>query len=389
MIPVALLSAVNIDQGIDKLELLKENLRGKRVALLAHAASVNKHGHHLIDLSFDQFDGLSLIFSPEHGVRSRVDDYVDDDIDSTTGLPIISLYKKQQRAPSDEDIKKFDAIIIDLKDVGTRFYTYGTTMFLTIKKCIENNKQVYILDRINPLGSVISGPILDKKLSGHTISFFEVPMNHGQTLGELMNYSFSTHMNKKFLNIIPISGWNRNTLFHDNNINWISPSPALIDYSQAYLYSIFGAFESLNLSVGRGKTNAKAFKYFGAPWISKEDAIFIAKKLNDLKINGLIFTPTEWTVTRSIYEGEIARGFKVDLIDFKNINRFETLYRTLQVFYLSFKEKAVFNDWVKRYLGSELIHEMLINGIPYEAIKRDIENDERAFQLIMKRYQLY
>lgn len=382
-------SFASVLQGIDRISSIYSDVNNKKIALLTHAAARNEQGEHLIDITFEQLDSLSVIFAPEHGVRSRDDDYVDDDVDANTGVPIISLYKAGQRQPSDEDLKLYDVLIVDLKDVGVRFYTYATTAYLTIKKSVEAGKKVYILDRVNPLSGVVSGPVLDDSLTGHMISYFSVPMSHGLTLGEYMKYVFSEHPNRNLLNIVRIYGWKREQFWAETNLNWISPSPALPTYEQAYLYSIFGSFESLNISVGRGKDNHKAFKYFGAPWITVEEALEVTGLLNCLGLDGLLFTPTQWKVTRGLYDGQIARGFKVELVSYPDVNRFEALYRTLQVFYQYFKHKAVFNHWAKRYLGSELYLNLLKSNTQYVLIKPQVSKDERAFEGLSKRFHLY
>jgi uncharacterized protein YbbC (DUF1343 family) len=386
---VAFSSIASVLQGIDRISTIYPEVNNKRIALLTHAAARNEQGDHLIDITFEQLDSLKVIFAPEHGVRSRDDDYVDDDVDTNTGVPIISLYKAGQRQPSDEDLKLYDVLIVDLKDVGVRFYTYATTAYLTIKKSIEAGKKVYILDRVNPLSGIVSGPVLDESLAGHMISYFSVPMSHGLTLGEYMKYVLSEHPNKKLLNIVRVDGWRREQFWGETNLNWISPSPALPTYEQAYLYSIFGSFESLNISVGRGKDNHKAFKYFGAPWITEQEAVEVTGLLNRLGLDGLLFTPTQWKVTRRLYDGEIARGFKVELVSYPDVNRFEALYRTLQVFYQYFKHKAVFNHWAKRYLGSELYLNLLKSNTQYVLIKPQVSKDERAFEGLSKRFHLY
>jgi uncharacterized protein YbbC (DUF1343 family) len=378
-----------VKQGIDSFETVVSELKGKRVALLTHAAAVNNRGTHLIDLAFNSLSELKVIFAPEHGVRSRDDDYVDDDIDATTGVQIISLYKSEQRAPRDVDLKKFDALIIDLKDVGVRFYTYATTTYLTIKKSIESNKEIYLLDRVNPLGTTVSGPVLDASLTGHMISYFALPMSHGLTLGEYMNYVFDKHPKKHLIKIVKNSGWHRSMLWHDTSLEWIAPSPALASFEQSYLYSIFGSFESLNISVGRSKDNLNAFRFFGAPWISKKEMILLISKLGDLNLKGVLFSPVEWKVNRGIYKGEIARGFKVNLIDYALIDRYEVMFKSLQAFYQLFKSEAKFNHWAKRYLGSELMLTLLKSNTNYDIIKKQVRLDERAFRTTVAPFLLY
>jgi uncharacterized protein YbbC (DUF1343 family) len=371
-------------QGIDRVSILKDKLIDKRVAVLTHFAGHDNKGIHLIDKVINNKLNLTLIFAPEHGLRTLKDDYVDDGIDPKTGVKIISLYKKDKRFPSNEDIEKFDVLIIDLKDVGVRFYTYAGTIFQTIKKIIAQGKEVYLLDRVNPLSGKIAGPILDSSLTGHSISYFPVPQSHGLTMGEYMNFVLQSHPKKSLIHYVKLKGWTRNMIWDDTGIKWLSPSPALPTSEQSYLYGIFGSFESLNISVGRSQTNKEAFYNYGAPWITKAESKLLTNKLNSLKLTGLKFFPAEWKVTRSDFKGKTARGFRVKLIDFKQVNRFKALYKSLRVFKQLFKDRTKFNHWAKRYLGSESYVESVNNNVPYLHLQKVILKDELDFFELVK-----
>ncbi|MGK0367896.1 MAG: hypothetical protein ACI9QD_001036, partial [Thermoproteota archaeon] len=333
------LRANSVVQGIELVSGIQAQSEYGKIAVLSHHASRNEKGDHLIDLSIKSGFNVSVLFAPEHGLRTMADEFVGDGIDPQTGLPIVSLYKRNQRYPSDDDLKLFDTIIIDLKDVGVRFYTYATTIFQTINVSLNAGKKIILLDRVNPIGGSVHGPILAKNLAGHFISFFEVPQNHGLTLGEYMNYLFKGHEQRSLLNIIKLKNWDRNKVWNqlqfEFSSDWVTPSPALPTHDQAYLYSIFGSFESLNISVGRSKTNKEAFCYYGAPWISAEEAKELVTKFNKLGFDKyLTFETVQWQVTRSQFNNETARGFKVQLKNFSAIkDRFKILYETLRIFY--------------------------------------------------------
>lgn len=382
------LLAGELKQGIDLIDQELESLRGKRVALLAHGASVNQLGEHLIDV-LNKTNSLNLLFAPEHGLRTDVDDFFTDGIDLQTGIPVVSLYKRERRVPSDEDLAKLDVLVIDLMDVGVRFYTYGATVFLTIKKCLDAGKKVIFLDRINPNANNISGPLLDSKLSGHFISFFSTPMNHGLTLGELIHFSIKDHPNKKFLKIVKVQGWTRTQSWEETDLKWTAPSPALITYSHAQHYSILGAFEAMNISVGRSPYNLQAFKVFAAPWITKAESLKLATSLNNLKLDGIYFSPAQFLIETGDYTGQVGQGFKVEILDYKKLNRYKTLYLTMSVFVKSFKDRVIFNDWAPRYLGSKLYLNFIMSNTPYEIIAPMIIKDELAFESVINHYRFY
>lgn len=371
----------NVLQGIDQIDTLNKDLG--RVAVLAHHASVDQNNTHLIDLLQAEHN-LQLIFAPEHGLRNLEDDFINDGVDPISGLPIISLYQQNRRAPSPQDLAKFDTLIIDLKDVGVRFYTYATTIYLTMKAALSAHKKVILLDRVNPLGGEVFGPVLSPELSGHFISFFEVPQSHGFTICEYMQY-----VGLKGFECIKLKDWDREMLWSDTGLEWHTPSPALPTYKQAQLYSIFGALESLNISVGRSIDNKYAFRYFGAPWITTEKSFEIAKQLNNLKLKGLYFLPVEWKVTRSLYESKLVRGFEVIITDFSKVKRFEGQYRTILLLLSFFKDHIKFNDWTPRYLGSQYIFKCLSNRVPYHQIEFLIEQQIIEFNEQKSDFLLY
>lgn len=380
--------ASSVLQGMDRLDKLSRINTGK-VAVLAHHASRDTKGNHLIDLSIKLGLQVTVIFAPEHGLRSTQDDYVEDGIDPKTGLPIISLYKRQQRAPSDEDLKLFDTIIIDLKDVGVRYYTYAGTAYLSAKKAIEAGKKVIILDRVNPLGRTISGPILNDELVGHTISFFKFPISHGLTIGEIMKFAFRDHPQKNNLSVLKNLNYNPNLTWHELGLLWTLPSPALPKYEQSYKYSVLGPLECLNLSVGRSKTNLEAFNYYGAPWMTIEESIELVSKLNELKLPGVKFSPVEWRVTRSIFENQLARGFEFELEAFSKTDRFKTLYQVMSTVVQTFKHRVTFNKWCHRYLGSSDMLENVKKNVPYHQVESNVIKEQQSFKSITNAYKLY
>ncbi len=309
-----------------------DQLRGKRVGLLAHAASRTQDGTHVVDwiASHNEFQ-LKMIFAPEHGYRSVDDVLLPDSQDPLTGLPVYSLYGPR-KAPTDAMLSELDVVLIDLQDVGLRYYTYPATLVYTLRACQKNGKKVIVLDRPNPLGgAIVEGASLESTLAnGGLTTLASVPTRHGMTMGELaILYNQMLGIGAD-LTVIPMSGWSRAQLWEDSKLQWVPPSPALIHPEQAYLYALFGTLESGNLAVGRGKTNDLAFHVFGAPWITEEKSAALVKKLQQLQLPGLQFRAVSWIPTRDIFVGKLCRGFRVDVTDASKLESFRSLISVLE-----------------------------------------------------------
>lgn len=363
---------VGADQVLDKPYI--NYLIGKRVGLVANAASVNSFGKHTIDIirSNPKIHLLAL-FSPEHGLRGLKDHSVDDGHDPKTGLPVYSLYGPR-KVPTKEQFNDIDIIVLDLQDVGLRYYTYATTMALIMKQAKKYHKQVMVLDRVDPLGGhIVSGATLEKQLTGGFAAYYPIPTRHGLTMGELARY-----FNKYFhigsdLVVVPLKNWHRRMLFPQTGLQWRSPSPALPSFEQTYLYSVFGSLEALKLSVGRSKTNREAFRVYGAPWISTSQASKLVEKLNALKLAGLNFRLTSWVPNRAKYKGSQCHGFRVAITEPNNINSFYSLLEVLKVM----------NQELGQQLGLKQIRGMLGAGW----LIKDIEENVPTQKMISRTKQ--
>ena len=251
--------------GIDRLLANKgliRYLRTLRIGLLTNTASLTNKGEPVFKalpkaLKSPSKKGLNLLFAPEHGFHAnlepgeKVDDHFGD-------IPIYSLYGNSKK-PTPDQLSELDVLVIDLKDVGVRCYTYAVTAAISAEAALEEGKDVVICDRENPLGTKTNGPPLDPLLRSF-ISYFDVPFVHGKTLGALVKTSLEKHPNFKKLKIIPA----------DQNINqtilpWIAPSPSFISAASVQLYPGLVLFEGTNLSEGRG--TPLSFSAVGAPWL--------------------------------------------------------------------------------------------------------------------------
>lgn len=379
-----------ITYGIDRLgeSEFQTTLKGKKLAVLTHAAGRDHHGEHLIDILFKNYT-LKKIFAPEHGLRTLADDWIQDGVDESTGLPVISLYKRSSKAPAPKDLEGVDAIVIDLQDVGVRYYTYFSTIAEVMKAAAPLKVEIILLDRPNLLGGdIIEGKVLDSSLAGGFTAYHTVPTRHGMTLGEL---SLMINSEKEIgvkLKIIPTAGWERESLVQGLDRTWIAPSPALVEIEQVGLYAIWGTLENFNLAVGRGQSNELAFKVIGAPWITDEEAKTLASELNNLGFPEAHFSSFTWTATRAIYTGQVVRGVKLHWTG-KEVRTDELTYKISSVLIKLFKNRLNIENMSPRSYGSVSMVDAIKTGMDWDIFKKEIETDLANFKERRKLFLLY
>jgi uncharacterized protein YbbC (DUF1343 family) len=285
-------------------------LQGRRVGLVTNHTGRASDGATTIDL-IHSAPGLTLVslFSPEHGIRGVLDDKVPSTKDETTGLVIHSLYG-DTRKPTPAMLEGIDTIVIDLQDIGARFYTYMSTMGLAMEAAAERNIEVVVLDRPNPVnGWQIEGPTLDESALGFT-GYFRMPIRHGMTIGELARlFQGERRMNVR-LSVVEMRGWRREDWFDETGVPWVNPSPNMRNLIQATVYPGVGAIEASNISVGRGTDTP--FEQIGAPWI---DGVQLASALNARSVPGARFYPVSFTPASSKYAGEACGGVFILVTD--------------------------------------------------------------------------
>ena len=277
-------------------------LQGKRIGLLTNHTGRARDGATTIDLLHNA-KGVTLVrlFSPEHGIRGILDASVPSAKDET-GLMIQSLYGDTRR-PTAAMFEGIDTMVIDLQDIGTRFYTYMTTMAYVMEEAAKNKVAVVVLDRPNPIGGYqIEGPTLDKAALSF-VGYYPMPIRHGMTLGELARLFNDENKIGAHLSVIQLRNWKRDEWFDGTGLPWINPSPNMRNLTQATLYPGIGAFESTNVSVGRGTDTP--FEQVGAPWI---DGVALSDALNGRNIPGVRFYPVRFTPTASKYANEECGG---------------------------------------------------------------------------------
>jgi uncharacterized protein YbbC (DUF1343 family) len=286
-------------------------IAGLRVGLLTNHTGRAKDGAATIDL-IATAPGVTLVslFSPEHGIRGILDASVPSTTDERTGKPIHSLYGATRR-PTAEMLAGLDAIVIDLQDVGARFYTYATTMAYVMEEAAPRKIKVIVLDRPNPVGGVqIEGPSLDDSGVGFTGYLASMPIRHGMTMGEVAKLFNGEKKIGADLTVVAMRNWRRDEWFDETGLMWINPSPNMRNLNEATLYPGIGAFEATKLSVGRGTDTP--FEHVGAPWI---DGAQLAGALNTRRIPGVRFYPVRFTPTASTYANQECQGVFIVITD--------------------------------------------------------------------------
>ena len=293
--------------GIDVLEAEDfAPLRGKRVGLITNQTGVDSAGRRTIDL-LAHAKGVKLIalFSPEHGIRGRMDSSVPNDTDAATGLPIFSLYGATRR-PSPEMLANLDALVFDIQDAGVRFYTFITTMGYCMEAAAQRHIQFFVLDRPDPLGGeIIEGPMLDRdKVS--FVAYFPMPVRYAMTLGELARMFNAENHTGADLRVIAMKNWRRDEFYDQTGLTWISPSPNLRSLREDFPYPGIEILQAAGVSVGRGTDTP--FEHFGAPWIRSADLL---RELNRRNVPGVTFAAAAFTPGDGIYKGQLCRGVSI------------------------------------------------------------------------------
>jgi len=304
-------TVVPVRNGIDVLRAERYALlQGKRVGLVTNHTGRSLDGQSTIDLfaAAKNFE-LVALFSPEHGIRGELDEKVASSVDTRTGLPIHSLYGETRR-PTAAMLEGIDVMVVDLQDVGARFYTYATTMAYVMEAARERGLAVVVLDRINPItGSIVEGPELAAEELSFT-AYRPMPVRHGMTMGELARLFDAEIALGAALTVVPVQGWDRRSWFDETGLSWVEPSPNLRNLVAASLYPGVATIESANVSVGRGTDTP--FQWVGAPWI---DAPRLAAHLNSKSVPGLRFYPVSFTPRSSKFAGQLCHGVFIVVTD--------------------------------------------------------------------------
>jgi len=313
----------HIQVGLDIVEKnWPKKLKGSRVGLLAHPASINRRYEHAVKVFLESKKfTLKAIFGPQHGIRGETQDNMvewEGFFDKKSGLPVYSLYGRT-RKPEPSMLKGINVLAIDLQDVGSRYYTFIWTMELCMRACLEMNKAVVILDRPNPIGGYVTeGPVLDTEYASF-VGQRPLPVRHGMTIGEIGNYFHNEFYPSLDFYTIPVKSWERKIWFDETRLPWVMPSPNMPTLDTATVYPGTCLLEGTNISEGRGTT--RPFEVFGAPFIEPPQLV---KHLEALKLPGVVFRPLFFQPTFQKHAGHLCGGAQIHIINRKLFKPFKT-----------------------------------------------------------------
>jgi len=371
--------------GIDVLERDGfEQLSGSDIGLITNQTGINRSGTGDIQL-LHAANGVSLvaIFNPEHGLFGKLDvSLIEDSRDPVTGIKVFSLYGNSRR-PTTGMLTGIDTLVFDIQDIGTRFYTYISTMGHAMQAAAEHGIRFVVLDRPNPINGVtVSGPVLDEGRQSFT-AFHRLPVRHGMTTGELARMFKAELQLELDLEIIPLEGWQRTGFFDSTGLPWINPSPNMRSLTEAILYPGIGLLETTNLSVGRGTDTP--FELFGAPWL---DGKLLALELNRLGLPGVAFSPIVFTPDSSKFKDVLCHGVSIRIVNREQFEPIRTgLEIALQLRRLYPQEWEL--DSYDRLLGNASVLEAIRAGYSYPEIMAIYKPALEAFKQRRLLYLLY
>lgn len=384
--------------GLDRIrEGQWKRLRDKRLGLLANQASLDRRLNTAAEVIDRLLPGrLKALFGPQHGYGGEDQDNMvetDHSCDLKSGRPVFSLYS-ETREPLPHMLEMIDILIIDLQDVGTRVYTFASTMLNCLKAAARHDKKVMVLDRPNPLGGeVVEGNLLKKDLYSF-VGPYSLPMRHGLTMGEMaliFNHVFELDCD---LEIIPMHGWCREMLWKETGLRWVMPSTNMPLPETALLYPGQVIWEGTNLSEGRG--TCRPFEIFGAPYL---DTKTIKQELDPKAVRGSCLQEYSFCPTFHKWAGKICRGFMIHCIEPEIFRPYlmslEILKAIIHVHYKDFqwKEPPYEYEYKKKpidlIMGDSVIRKELESGTPLTRIQAKWQADLESFMQWRKSYLLY
>ncbi|MGD8867547.1 MAG: DUF1343 domain-containing protein [Gemmatimonadales bacterium] len=364
-------------------------VRDRAVGLITNHTGIARDGEHTIDLLLSNEVQVVALFGPEHGIRGDVDEgvRVASGVDARTGLPVHSLYGPTLR-PSAEMLEGIDVLVFDIQDIGARYYTYVSTMALSMQAAAEKGIPFIVLDRPNPIGGeLVQGNVLDPAFATF-VGLYPTPMRHGMTVGELARL-FNDHFRiGSDLHVVPVAGWTRDLWYDQTGLPWVPTSPNMPDLESATHYPGTCLFEGTNLSVGRG--TAEAFQIIGAPWL---DGDTLAARLNGYGLPGVRFEAI--TFTPDDPSDEKFAGEQLNGVRFVTTDRSVYDPTHAAVAALIETRKLAGDNWVwhvrhfDRLAGTALLRPAIDAGLTLEEATAGWDDQIAAFRQLRSKYLLY
>lgn len=362
--------------GDERTDVFLPLVEGKRVGLFSNHTGCNQRGEHVLDVLLRHGVQVTTLFSPEHGFRGKADagEHVKSGVDAETGLPIVSLYDAGRGGPSAAVMQQFDVLLVDIQDVGLRFYTYYITMLRLMERCGQCGRDVVVLDRPNPNGHFVDGPRLDLKLRSG-VGALPIPIVHGMTLGELALMAQGEGWVKAYcrLSVVPCENYSRQMFF----VPPVAPSPNLPDIRSILLYPSTCCFEGTCVSLGRG-TDAP-FQMYGHPRMEGDFS----------------FTPVSRPGAKNPpLRGEICHGVSLQGMSLRSLWRMRrvNLSFVVDAFCRMGQPKDFFlrgGDFFDKLMGQRYVREMILSGHSAEEIESRWKADVEAFRVQRRPYLLY
>ncbi|WP_369765737.1 exo-beta-N-acetylmuramidase NamZ domain-containing protein [Flavobacterium sp. WC2429] len=361
---------LSIKTGADNFELYLPMLKNKKVGIVTNQSGILSNKIHLVDFLLSKNIDVQNIFAPEHGFRGTADagQHIVDGKDSKTGLSIISLYGDNKK-PKTEQLASIDIMVFDLQDVGARFYTYISSLHYIMEACAENNIPLLILDRPNPNGGIVDGPILEKEFTSF-VGMHPVPLLHGMTIGEYAQMINGEKWLKNRvqckLTVIPCSNYNHNLSYSLP----VKPSPNLPNDQAVNLYASLCLFEGTNVSVGRG--TEQQFQIYGSPFLPKSNFSFIPKP--------------NIGAQNPIYNGVICYG--EDLSDIAKVNQLELKW-IIKAYKNTDDKSKFFNSFFTKLAGTKKLQAQIENNISEVEIRASWNEGLLKFKEMREKYLIY
>ena len=367
----AIISHAKVTCGAERIAEWQPLLQGERVALLAnHTALVGRE--HLLDIMLSKGINVVAVVSPEHGFRGTADagEKVASTIDEKSGVPVWSLYSAKSRRLSVEQLSQVDVIVIDMQDVGLRFYTYYITMLSVMESAAKQNRKVVVLDRPNPNGMYIDGPILDMKYKSG-VGALPIPVVHGLTMGEIAKMAIGEGWCSACqVEVVRCKGYNHQTRYSLP----IAPSPNLRSMQAIYLYPSTCLFEGTICSLGRG--TEYPFEIYGHPSIKGATFSFTPRSIPGAKYPPHLNKECHGVDLRNVpYEEIITKGFNLEyIID---------AYKSLNV------GESFFTPFFEKLVGVEYIRKMILEGASADEIRAKWQGELEQYRALRRKYLLY
>lgn len=361
--------------GDEKTESYLPLLAGKRVAVLSNHTGRLSCGTHVLDTLVASGVEVTTLFSPEHGFRGEADagEHVGNSVDRSTGIPIFSLYDGKEPKPADEVMQRFDVLVVDIQDVGLRFYTYYVTMLRLMRRCADLDREVVILDRPNPNGHYVDGPTLDMDLKSG-VGALPIPVVHGQTLGELAFMATGEGWVPPCrLTVIPCSRYTHQSHYRLP----LAPSPNLPCMAAVYLYPSTCYFEGTCISLGRGTD--RPFQVYGHPLMKGCTFTFTPQSRPGAKRPPLMDEECHGVDLSTLTEAELQQFCRVDL------SYVVDAYRRME----GNKDFFLKNNFFDKLIGQRRVRHMIEQGCSAEEIRATWQEDVALFKALRRKYLLY